>query len=181
MFCAVNILYNIIPKIHIQNPSVLCVISHKNCGFRPFLLIFNRTWSKPVQAGCGCQLPIFRPKNQTRPDLQTLVKMCLNQFVCGLPNVPAFNSLRSDLPTHVASAGDQDLGAFISLTEKALELDAIFWSILPPSRVHSQLPSPTLGVAGVGETREGQTPQPIRVRVRVKQVQLAQQEQEAIA
>ena len=55
MFCAVYILYNIIPKIPIQNPSVLhvCVISHKNCCFRPFSpvnsLIFNRTWSKPVQ------------------------------------------------------------------------------------------------------------------------------------
>ena len=69
--------------------------------------------------------------------------MCLNQFVCGLPNVPAFNSLRSDLPTRVASAGDQDSGAFIALTEKALELDTIFRSILPPSRVHSQLPSST--------------------------------------
>ena len=52
MFCAVYILYNIIPKIHIQNPSVLCVISHKNCRFWLFSLIFNRTWSKPVLAGC---------------------------------------------------------------------------------------------------------------------------------
>ena len=57
--------------------------------------------------------------------------MCINQFVCGLPNVPAFNSLRSDLPDRVASTGDQDFGAFIAFTEKALELDVIFKLILP--------------------------------------------------
>ena len=55
MFCAVYILYNIIPKIHIQNPSVLCVISHETAifdRFHLFSLIFNRTWSKLVLAGC---------------------------------------------------------------------------------------------------------------------------------
>ena len=75
-------LYNIIWKICIQNPSVLYVISHKNCRFRPFSPVFARfqpfLWntgpnrSEPVQAGCGCRLPIFRPKNRTGPDLRTL-------------------------------------------------------------------------------------------------------------
>ena len=44
IFCAICILYNFIPRIHIQNPSILCVISHKNCCFQPFLLVFNCTW-----------------------------------------------------------------------------------------------------------------------------------------
>ena len=82
-FCAVYILYNIIPKIHIQNPSVLWIISHKNCRFQLFSPVFNRfrsfstvpgpNQSKPVLAGCGCWLPIFRPKNRTGPDLRTLI------------------------------------------------------------------------------------------------------------
>ena len=79
MFCTVYILYNIITKIHIQNPSVLCVISHKNCRFRLFLLVFNHTWSKPVLAGYVCQLSILRLKNQTGPDLQTLLE---TQCIC---------------------------------------------------------------------------------------------------
>ena len=33
MFCAAYTLYIILPKICIQNPSVLYVISHKNCHF----------------------------------------------------------------------------------------------------------------------------------------------------
>jgi hypothetical protein len=69
------------------------------------------------------------------------VKMCINQFICGLPNNPAFNSIRSDLPNRVTSANDRDLGAFIDLTEKALELDTIFKSILPPSRPRVAPPS----------------------------------------
>ena len=76
MFCAVYILYNIIPKIHIQNTSVLCVISHKTAvfdHFHPFLTIGDGFRSistvpgpnrcRPVLASCSCRLPIFRPKN----------------------------------------------------------------------------------------------------------------------
>ena len=47
-FCDIYILYNIIPKIRIQNPSVLCVISYKNCCFHLFSPVFNCTSSKLV-------------------------------------------------------------------------------------------------------------------------------------
>jgi hypothetical protein len=72
MFCAAYTLYIIIPKICIQNLSVLYVISHKNCCFRLFSPVFNCIFKIPVLTGCGCQLPIFRPKNRTGPDLRTL-------------------------------------------------------------------------------------------------------------
>ena len=42
--------------------------------------------------------------------------LCLNQFVCGLPNIAAFNTLQAELPNHVIAAGDHDFGAFISLS-----------------------------------------------------------------
>ena len=45
------------------------------------------------------------------------IKLCLNQFFRGLPNIAAFNSLRADLPNRVTTAGDRDFGAFVSLTE----------------------------------------------------------------
>ena len=54
------------------------------------------------------------------------IKMCLNQFVRGLPLIAAFTSLRSTLPDRIAAAGDTDYGAFITLTETVLEQDTIF-------------------------------------------------------
>jgi hypothetical protein len=36
--------------------------------------------------------------------------------------------LRSQLPIHVAAAGDQDYGAFVTITESSLEQDTIFKS-----------------------------------------------------
>lgn len=54
------------------------------------------------------------------------VKVCISQFVWGLPLIAAFTSIRADLPHRVAGAGDQDLGAFLTLTEAVLELDTIF-------------------------------------------------------
>jgi hypothetical protein len=54
------------------------------------------------------------------------IKMCLNQFVRGLPLVAAFTSLRATLPDRIATAGDNDFGAFIVLTETVLEQDTIF-------------------------------------------------------
>jgi hypothetical protein len=56
------------------------------------------------------------------------IKMCLNQFVRGLPLIATFTSLRSTLPDHIATAGDNDFGAFIALTETVLEQDTIFWA-----------------------------------------------------
>jgi hypothetical protein len=88
----------------------------------------------------------------SNPCANRYAKHC-NQFICGLPNIPAFNSLHSELPNHVTSTGDQDLGAFIALTEKALELDTIFHSILLPAGTvtcdRSQPSSPPLAVLPV--------------------------------
>ena len=68
------------------------------------------------------------------------IKLCLNQFVHGLPNIAAFNTLWADLQNHVTAAGDRDFGAFVSLTETTLELDSIFRSILHTNQVHSHPP-----------------------------------------
>jgi hypothetical protein len=55
------------------------------------------------------------------------VKICISLFVHGLPPVPAFNSLRADLPRRIAAVvQDDDYGAFIDITEMVLELDTIF-------------------------------------------------------
>jgi hypothetical protein len=104
--------------------------------------------------------------------------MCINQFVWGLPNIPAFNSLRSDLPTRVTDAKDDDFGAFIALTEKALELDTIFRSILsastststraprphtvPAPPIASSLP-PNIATPAVPPTAVGNTPYPTKL------------------
>jgi hypothetical protein len=58
MFCAAYTLYNIITKIYIQNLSVLYVISHKNCRFRPFSLIFNRFFEILVATGLDRLQPV---------------------------------------------------------------------------------------------------------------------------
>ena len=55
------------------------------------------------------------------------IKTCISLFVQGLPAVPAFNSLRADLPRHIAAIDNiHDYGAFITLMEAVLELDTIF-------------------------------------------------------
>ena len=55
------------------------------------------------------------------------IKICVNLFVCGLPPIPAFNTLRADLPRRIAAiTGEREFGAFIELTETVLELDTIF-------------------------------------------------------
>ena len=66
------------------------------------------------------------------------IKICVNLFVRGLPSIPAFNTLRADLPRRIAAiTGDRDFSAFIELTETVLELDTIF----RPS-IHSQVNRP---------------------------------------
>ena len=65
------------------------------------------------------------------------IKLCVSQFIRGLPVIAAFNTLRAALPTHIAQAADHDYGAFVTITESALELDTIFKSavhFLRPSR-----------------------------------------------
>ena len=69
------------------------------------------------------------------------IKICIGYFVRGLPSIPAFNTIRADLPDRIAGiAFEQDYGAFISLTERVLELNTIFRSasqpqVLRPGRV----------------------------------------------
>jgi hypothetical protein len=55
------------------------------------------------------------------------IKISISMFVRGLPSIPAFNTLRADLPRRIAAIPhDHDYGAFIDLTETVLELDTIF-------------------------------------------------------
>ena len=55
------------------------------------------------------------------------IKICVSLFVRGLPSIPAFNSLRADLPRRIAAiVSDQDFGAFLTMTDEVLELDTIF-------------------------------------------------------
>ena len=55
------------------------------------------------------------------------IKICISLFVRGLPPIPAFNTLRADLPRRIAAiSGEHDFGAFIELTETVLQLDTIF-------------------------------------------------------
>jgi hypothetical protein len=56
-----------------------------------------------------------------------------------LPSIPAFNTLCANLLNHILAANDQDYGAFVTLTETAIELDTIFCSVNQASRpLHSQ-------------------------------------------
>ena len=75
------------------------------------------------------------------------IKMCLNQFVRSLPLITAFTSLHSTLPECIATAGDNDYGAFVTLTEAILEQDTIFHAALqaqaPWPNPHCQVSSAT--------------------------------------
>ena len=67
------------------------------------------------------------------------VKICISLFVCGLPAIPAFNTLRADLPHHIAAiSDDHDYSTFIGLTDTVLELNTIF---RPTSLSQSSCPS----------------------------------------
>ena len=71
------------------------------------------------------------------------IKICVSLFVRGLPSIPAFNSLRADLPRRITAIdNDQDFGAFISLTETVLELDTIFRPTIQSQTVRPPLPPP---------------------------------------
>ena len=61
------------------------------------------------------------------------IKICVTLFVRGLPPVPAFNTLRADLPRRIAAiTEDTDYAAFVDLTDTVLELDTIFRSSSQP-------------------------------------------------
>ena len=81
------------------------------------------------------------------------IKLCIGYFVRGLPPIPAFNTLRADLPDRIAGiAYEQDYGAFISLTERVLELDTIFRSALPSQVPRSSRVVPTPAVPPVASS-----------------------------
>ena len=64
------------------------------------------------------------------------IKICVSHFVRGLPPIPAFNTLRADLPRRIAAiTNDQDFGAFINLMDMVLELDVIFKPNTQPNSV----------------------------------------------
>ena len=63
------------------------------------------------------------------------IKVSISHFIRRLPLSPAFHMLRSQLPAHVATAGDQDYGAFVTITESALELE-LFLNLLPKYLAH---------------------------------------------
>ena len=71
------------------------------------------------------------------------IKMCLNQFVCSLPLITTFTSLCSTLPECIATAGDNDYGAFVELTEAVLEQDTIFCAALQAPRPNPHFLSAT--------------------------------------
>ena len=73
------------------------------------------------------------------------IKVSISHFIRGLPMSPAFFMLRSQLPMHVSAAGDQDYGAFVTITETALELETVFKSANQQSRFprhHTSVPNP---------------------------------------
>ena len=75
------------------------------------------------------------------------IKICMSFFVRGLPSIPAFNSIRAELPFRIAAIlHDQDFGAFISMTERVLELDTIFRSASQNPRQPRvpTIPNPTI-------------------------------------
>ena len=71
------------------------------------------------------------------------IKICVSYFVRGLPPIPAFNSLRTNLPRRITAIdNDQDFGAFIGLTEMVLELNTIFKPTVQSQTVHPSRPPP---------------------------------------
>ena len=90
------------------------------------------------------------------------IRICISLFVRGLPPIPAFNTLRADLPRRIAAIDDDtDYGAFISLTETVLELDTIFRpsSTLQPTRP-PRPPLTTLPAAAVAAVPSSSTSDP---------------------
>ena len=91
------------------------------------------------------------------------IRICISLFVRGLPPIPAFNTLRADLPRRIAAIDDDtDFGAFISLTETVLELDTIFRpsSTLQPTRPPRPPPATLPAAAAVATVPSSSTPDP---------------------
>ncbi|KAF8804652.1 hypothetical protein BYT27DRAFT_7259129 [Phlegmacium glaucopus] len=80
------------------------------------------------------------------------MKLLISNFTCGLPLSAAFNTL---LSSHITLAGDQDVGAFIALTETALDLEATFWAA-----VQAQPSCPTRSLPPVATSAVASLPAP---------------------
>ena len=73
------------------------------------------------------------------------IKICVSYFVRGLPSIPAFNTLRADLPRRISAiVDDQDYGSFISLTEDVLQLDTIFRPTVQSQTIRAPRAFPTI-------------------------------------
>ena len=135
------------------------------CNYNDCILLLNSLQNSTCTAG---RVPEFVSK--WRSGISRLhfarfvfnIKICVGLFVRGLPYIPAFNSIRSDLPERIAAiAHEQDYGAFIALTEKVLQLDTIFRSApssqLPrqprePIAASSTQPTPVIPSSNVPDT-----------------------------
>ena len=93
------------------------------------------------------------------------IKICVTLFVRGLPPIPAFNSLRADLPRRIAAiTEDTDYAAFVDLTDTVLELDTIFWSSSQPQASHPpRVPTATVPSLPAVPTASPAVPDPSNV------------------
>ena len=71
------------------------------------------------------------------------IRTCISLFVRGLPLISAFTSLRASLPDRLALIAEDDMGAFITISENVLHLDTIFRSASHVHSSRSQRPSAT--------------------------------------
>ena len=90
------------------------------------------------------------------------IKICISLFVRGLPSIPAFNSLRADLPRRIAAiVEDNDYAAFVDLTDTVLELDTIFRPTPQPQTTHPpRLPPASIPTVSAAPTTSPAAPDP---------------------
>ena len=127
--------HGLLPSSTVSNRTALTIYQtltqyYGTCNFADCTELLNSLHNSTCTAG---HVPDF--VSRWRVGLSKLqsarfgfnIKICISLFVHGLPPVPAFNSLRADLPHRLAAIiRDDDYGAFIGLTETVLELDTIF-------------------------------------------------------
>ena len=89
----------------------------------------------------------------------------LRNSFCPWPPIPAFNSLRADLPRRIAAiTEDTDYAAFVDLTDTVLELDTIFWSSSQPQASHPpRVPTATVPSLPAVPTASPAVPDPSNV------------------
>ena len=136
------------------------------CNFADCIELLHSLHNSTCIAGC---VPNFVSK--WRVGLSKLqsarfgynIKICISLFVRGLPPVPAFNTLRADLPRRIAAIDrDDDYGAFVGLTDTVLELDTIFRpsASLQPTRPPRPPPATLPAAAAVAAIPSSSTSDP---------------------